>query len=141
VGVDVSQQDANVSYDYLLYRPKRSLGAMAMQLFAGRMGKLMALTDSLEGPAIGTVEEVKALIAQALPKVQWQKVTPVAGFTPPLSGVSDWSWRTVGVPEIGLGANASEEVRLLSMARAEPAEVKRIARALNLRVIDEQAFD
>lgn len=131
-----------MSYDYLLYRTgRRSFISAAIQLFSGKMGKLMALTESLEGPPIGTIEEVKAAISRVFPELQWRKMAPLAGFALPSSDISDWSWRTAGTPEIGLGASSTGEVRLLSVARADTSEVRRIARTLRLRVIDEQAFD
>jgi hypothetical protein len=131
-----------MSYDYLLYRAgQRSFIATAIQLFSGKMGKVMAMAESLEGPPIGSIEEVKIAVSRVFPTIQWCKITLPPELTLPISGISDWTWRTTGDPEIGLGADPSGNVRLLSMARADPGEVRRISRNLNLRVIDEQAFN
>jgi hypothetical protein len=131
-----------MSYDYLLYRsPRLSLIGLAMGLFAGQLGKVMALTQSLDGPAIGPVDDVKARISRALPAVQWNKggALPL-GLALPKSDIN-WNWRTSGAPEIMLGTDPEGNVRLISISRAEPHEVKSVARTLKLRVIDEQAFD
>ena len=132
-----------MSYDYLLYRaPKPSLIGLAMRLFAGKMGKVMALTQSLEGPAIGAIDDVKAGISRVLPGLRWnQSNLPFAALPLPKSDISDWSWSTSGAPEIVLGADSLGNVRLISISRAASDEVRSVARSLRLRVVDEQAFD
>src|SRR5262249_10537186 len=127
-----------MSYDYLLYRAKRgAFVAAAVQLFSGKLGQLLAITQSLDGPPIGTIDEVKAAVSRVFPDLQWRKMGSLGGLVLPISDI-DWGWHTAGAPEIGLGADSSGLVRLMSMSRADPAEVKRVAKTLNLRVIDEQ---
>lgn len=113
-----------------------------LSVFAGKIGKLMAFGEALSGPPIGTVQEVKAAVARIFPQLQWkQHNISIAGVVLPKSDITDWSWSTLGAPEISLGADAAGDVKLLKISRAERSEVKTVARALGLRVFDEQSME
>ena len=131
-----------MSYDYLLYKkPKASITNALLSLFTGKMGMLLTMAKSFDGPPIGSLDEVKATLSSAFLSLEWQRTALPAGFKLPKSRVSDWNWSTRGAPEIALGADDQGNVWLLRVSRAELRQVKAVARLLHLGVIDEQAFE
>ena len=132
-----------MSYDYLLAKgPPELAGASATDDNVGAV--LMAFAEAFAGEPIGSLENVKAALQGLVPSVHWRRQKFEIAPHLLVAELGDWSWSTTSQPDspdFSLGADAGGQVRIISAARIERAEVERIARALGLMVLDEQTLE
>jgi len=132
-----------MSYDYLLVRgPADLAGASANAENIEAI--MMAFAEAFAGEPIGSLDTVKAALQGLFPALRWQQQKFELAPHLLVAELGDWSWSTVAqadLPHFSLGADARGQVRIISAARVEPADLQRMARALELLVLDEQTLE
>jgi hypothetical protein len=132
-----------MSYDYLLVRgmPDPEMAAVLGDLDEETAG-LISVWGAAMSNAIGPVEEVRSAIDRIFPKLKWERsaATLPSALTKE-SPITDWSWGALGGPELTLGLGEDGHVHAITMSYASLAQVKRLAKVMGLRALDEQSLE